>query len=501
LTGNLSKSLSKVAYFTPQRRFWVIILKYKIMKQKGVLLAVSSLPGRYGVGDFSNCAFDFIKLLKKNNVNLWQILPLNPIGYGHSPYQPFSSYAIDEIYISLEDLKSRGLIGKYNYVPSKARTDYELARKIKENAIYHAYDEFKKNKNNVNKLNKFIKNNPYIDEYTTFITLKEFNDQVSWNQWTRYQNERPNDFKYNKDKHAFAQMILFEEWNKIRKFANKNNIQIVGDVPFYVGYDSSDVYFHKESFLLNEDNSPSWIAGVPPDYFSKDGQRWGNPIWNYEHLYKNEFKAMMDRLVYASKMYDIVRIDHFRAFDSYWAINPNCPTAVDGEWRYPNGYLFFETLFKKYPEINIIVEDLGDLRGQVIELRDHFNLPGMRELEFTIYEDEFLNKRVERENQTYYTTTHDNETLVEWVNKQSKVDQRRLLKRMNELNMKGKTLPEKLIHYALNRKERIIVISVSDILSMDKTQRMNCPGIIDEVNWTFKLKNLKALSLRLKDFY
>ena len=471
------------------------------MGKRGILLAVSSLPGKYAVGDFSDEAFEFVKILKRNHVDVWQILPLNPIGYGHSPYQPFSSYVFDEIYISLEDLRKRGLIGHVNRVKSKARTNYELARKIKEKAIYLAFENFKKTHKNLNILRRFIDENPYIQEYAEFISLKELNEGKSWSEWTVKMEDKKDDFVYLVEKHAFAQMILFEQWDKIRKFANKNGIEIVGDVPFYVGYDSSDVYFHRESFLLDEKFNPTKIAGVPPDYFSKDGQRWGNPIWNWEHLYRNEFKAMMDRLAYAADMYDIVRLDHFRAFDSYWQINPSCPTAVDGEWKFPDGYGFFNTLYKKYPNINLIVEDLGDLRPEVLTLRDHFKLPGMRELEFTIEDDELNGKHLEVENMIYYTSTHDNETLLEWTTKLTKATKEKLLKRMNELGMKGRNLTEKLVSYALHRKEKLVVVSVQDLLCMNKTHRMNEPGLVNDVNWTFKLIDFKKLEKTLKRFY
>ena len=471
------------------------------MGKRGILLAVSSLPGKYGVGDFSDEAFKLIRILESHSINVWQILPLNPIGYGHSPYQPFSSFTFDEIYISLEDLRKRGLIGRVNKVRSRARTNYELARSIKEKCIYEAFEVFKKSPRNMAKLSKFIKDNPYVKEYAEFITLKELNNGVSWSEWKISKEDKPEEFNYLTLKHSFAQFILFDEWNKIRKYANKHGIEIVGDVPFYVGYDSSDVYFHKESFLLDEKFNPTKIAGVPPDYFSKDGQRWGNPIWNWDYLYNHEFKAMMDRLYFASKFYDIVRLDHFRAFDSYWAINPACETAIDGEWKYPHGDWFFDTLYYKYPHINIIVEDLGDLRPEVLVLRDKYNLPGMRELEFTFFEDELLNKRIEVENMIYYTSTHDNETLLEWTTKLTFDQKQKLLNRLKELGINGKTITDKLVRYALTRKEKLVIISASDLLGLNKSHRMNEPGKVNEVNWTFKLISFNKFSRALYKFF
>ena len=383
-------------------------------KNRGILMPIASLPNVCGVGDFGGSAYAFVDLLVKAKFNYWQILPLNPIGFGHSPYQSTSSFAFDEIYISLEDLKNRNLISNFEIVNQSDKSDFEQARKIKEKAIEEAFANFSKDGSNLEKLNKFLKQNKRIKEYAFYITLRDLNDKKQWNMWKITEISMQNATFL---KHAFAQMILFEEWKKIRKFANKNGVQIIGDIPFYVGYDSSDVYFNKSSFLLDKKYNPTAVAGVPPDYFSKNGQRWGNPIWNWDYLEKHDFGVMMERLAFASKLYDITRIDHFRAFDSYWAINPKCKTAKDGKWKYPNGYGFFNRLFEKYPDINIIVEDLGDLRDEVLQLRDHFNLAGMRNEQFTIFDDELNGKRVEKFNQLYCSGTHDNETILEWSEK------------------------------------------------------------------------------------
>ena len=470
------------------------------MQEKGILFPVSSLPGKYGIGDFSNEAYDFIRLLKKNNINVWQILPLNPIGYGHSPYQSFSSYAFDEIYISLNDLKRRGYISKYVKVPQVDKINYEKARIIKEKAINRAYINFSKEPKNKKKIDDFIKDNPLIFEYAKFITLKELNNSNSWDNWIIFENDKKDEFTFNVRKHIFAQLIMSEEWQKIKDFANSKNIKIMGDIPFYVGYDSSDVYFHKESFYLDDHDKPTCIAGVPPDYFSEYGQRWGNPIFNWEYLYKTNFKMLIERIGFASKLYDIIRLDHFRAFDSYWSINPNCLTAIDGEWKYPDGRGFLKALFSAYPNIKIVAEDLGELRPEVYELRDAFNLPGMRNLQFTIFDDEIFDKRVEKENMFYYSSTHDNETLNEWVNKRTEDETKQLISRLNELKIRGNNLVEKLINYSLTRKEKCIILNATDILPAEKTHRINIPGEINDTNWTFKLTSFNELEKSINKF-
>lgn len=444
------------------------------MRQTGILLAISSLPGRYGIGDFdSKKVFSLIRSLKKNHISHWQILPLAPIGYGHSPYQPFSSYAIDEVYIDLQDLADRKLIKLPERVKSTCKTNFEAAKILKDEYIIKAFNNFVKKEENLNTLKSFLKANKEIDEYAEFISLKEQNNNISWNEWSILKVD-----ENRKLRHGFAQMILLEQWDKIRFFAKKQNIKIIGDVPFYVGFDSSDVYYHRNYFLLDEKFNPTVVAGVPPDFFSEDGQKWGNPIYNWDVIEKEDFMFIVKRIEAASKMYDVVRLDHFRAFDSYWAINPACPNAADGEWRFPNGYGVFNKVFERNPNIDIIAEDLGDLRPEVLVLKNHFKMPGMRILEFSIWDEMTKGKVFDTDNTVYYTGTHDNETLLGWL---KTAEEDWLPKRKDQHRY--------LLNYALNRKEYLVILPAQDVMCLDNSCRMNCPGIIDDFNWTWKLNN------------
>ncbi|MFA5283761.1 MAG: 4-alpha-glucanotransferase [Bacilli bacterium] len=467
------------------------------MKNVGVLCAVSSLEGRHSIGEFGPSVLKFLDILKRNKITHWQILPLNPLGYGNSPYQTYSSFAIDPIYLSYDWLLKAKLVSKKANDEDLNYIDYKRARLFKEALISEAYHNYIKN--NFFDYHEFSINNPGLAEYACFISLKKFFNEVSWNRWDSQHlnskadiDELPIEIQEYAKMQLFAQKILFEQWRDIKSYANSKGIKIIGDLPFYVGYDSSDVYYAKEFFLLDNDFNPTLIAGVPPDYFSKDGQRWGNPIYNWQSLERDHFGFLIYRLKCASEIYDVVRLDHFRAFDSYWAINPDCSTAIDGKWHYPPGYKFFDTLFNQYPDIHLIAEDLGDLRKEVAILKDHFHLPGMKVMQFSLLDElssDYSNGEV---NTIYYTGTHDNDTLRGWYHSLSK-KKRALIDKYHVRYHRNFDYLDKLLYLAINRNERLTIIPVQDILRLSSSSRMNTPSTITKNNWTFKLKNYDAL--------
>ncbi len=470
------------------------------MKEVGILCAISSLCGEYGIGDFGIQCQKFIDILKKNKVSYWQILPLNPTGYGHSPYQPYSSFALDPIYICLDDLYRDKLISKKEKITSSEKVDYFLARQIKEHAIKEAYFNFIKN-NHFDYVS-YAKDNPGLAEYACFIALKEFNENKSWEKWDNQEilttniDELPPEIALEAKIQLFAQKILLTQWLNIKEYANKSGIKIIGDLPFYVGLDSSDVYYARDFFLLDENHSPKLIAGVPPDYFSKTGQRWGNPIYNWDALKKDDYGFLSYRIYCANQLYDVVRLDHFRAFDSYWAINPRCETAIDGKWCYPNGYDFFNALYQKYPSINLIAEDLGDLRKEVLILKDHFHLPGMKIMQFTILDE--LKRGVDNDaiDTIYYTGTHDNDTLLGWYSSLTKKE-KTLISRYHISYHKDFDAMDKLLYIAMHKRERLTIFPLQDVLRLPSKARMNTPSTINEVNWTWKIKDFSDVNSRL----
>ena len=392
-------------------------------RQAGLLLSVTALPGKYGIGDFGESAFTFIDLLKTAGFSLWQILPLNPLGYGNSPYQPYSSFAIDEQFVDLEALVKEGLlngIDECDVIQGKVK--YDAVKAFKLSHLKRAYDIFLQKDYAAQQLDEFAASHPWIPDWSVFMMFKR-RYPSSWNEWPKeaasWIETRPalnKQDQYDSRFEIFIQMVLYRQWQKVHEYALANGIKIIGDIPFYVGFDSVDVWGNQDAFLLDKKTHlPSCVAGVPPDYFSETGQRWGNPIYNWELLEKNGFEFLVNRIYLNSTLYDIIRLDHFRAFDTYWKIPAECETAIDGKWIEAPGYKFFDLLLGKYPNLQIIAEDLGDLRPEVLELRDHYDFPGMNVIQFTFEDCEFLHKGDwNRVNSVAYLDTHDNDTMLSY---------------------------------------------------------------------------------------
>ena len=390
------------------------------MRETGILMPVSSLPSRTGVGELGRETKDFLDYLKEAGVKIWQILPLNPVGYGNSPYQPYSSCAGDEIYISLETLYEQGLLKDLPpaFLEKETHVRYDQVRAWKESYLREAFSRFEETDDY-----KTFAQQSWVLEYGMFRALKEKNENRCWNEWDtadktwpEAKKEVPLEIAHEAAYQMFLQYIFFCQWMEIKKTANENGIQIMGDVPFYVGVDSVDVWAGKDNFLLDTDGRPTFIAGVPPDYFSATGQRWGNPIYDWDYLKENGYQFWVDRIGYSSQLFDIIRIDHFRAFDTFWKIPATCPTAIEGEWIEAPGYEVIDTLLEKIPEVNLVAEDLGDLRPEVLELKEHYHFKGMKILVFSIDTSGKYAKDIfhDVENMIIYTGTHDNDTLMEW---------------------------------------------------------------------------------------
>lgn len=461
------------------------------MKKSGILMPIASLPSQRGIGDFGPSAYEFVSLCKKSGFKIWQILPLNPLGYGNSPYQPYSSKAMDELYISLDVLMEEGLLNSVESFNQDAQCiDYEAVRDYKKQYLKQAYDNFEGD----DEFEKFI-DNKWVQDYAIFITFKKANGMKCWNEWPDKLKFLTEDSKLDFDEYKasihyemFIQYILLKQWKKLRSYANVHGIEVMGDIPFYVGLDSDDVWLNKNLFLLDKDGHPTFVAGVPPDYFSEDGQRWGNPIYNWEELEKEHFSFWLDRLNYMSELFDIVRIDHFRAFDTYWKIIESCPTAKDGEWMEAPGYKVFNAIYEKYPSIKIVAEDLGLMRDEVYELRDAFNLMGMRIVQYSWNPPKMGQ---DKENLLIYTGTHDNEPMRSWYSKMSKNEKMTTLRYFKKHNFRYPIIVDNFIQYTLNSNADIAIISIVDVLNKKIDCRLNTPGTVGKPNWQWKLSSFK----------
>ena len=467
------------------------------MKYRGVLLAVASLPSPFGIGDMGTNAYKFIDWLKARDYNLWQILPLNPLGFGNSPYQAYSSFAGDEIYLSLELLVSENLLSNADIKQFNAESsyiDYAQVRCAKNHMLQLAYLNFRHHHDFQLQLTELVKNNPWLSDYAVFMALKKANQLKPWNLWPLAHKNWIKDRQLDLSDYAdminyelFVQFIFFKQWFKLKEYANQQGIAIMGDIPIYLGHDSVEVWQNQELFLLDADGNPAVVAGVPPDYFSATGQRWGNPIYNWEQLAATKFRFWINRLRETMKMFDIIRLDHFRAFDSYWQIPASCPTAVEGSWELAPGYALFDTIFKELPSIKLIVEDLGDLRPEVLALRDYFQLSGMQVFQLKFNPCGNNSEFEQSHNTVLYTGTHDNNTLRGWYKSLSRW-QRKLLKQ--RFKAKDSNIVFKILKYMANCKANYIIIPFQDILDLDEKARINFPGKIGSPNWEWKLSKL-----------
>ncbi|MFC2584760.1 MAG: 4-alpha-glucanotransferase [Lachnoanaerobaculum saburreum] len=472
------------------------------MKKTGILMPVSALPSTTGVGELGRASYQWIDIMKENGVKIWQILPLNPVGYGNSPYQPYSSCAGDELYISLDLLYDAGLLDKKpdNFRENAKSVDYTAVRAFKENYLREAFEKFLVKNGSEEPAYKDFISQEWVYTYGVFRALKLRNKGACWNEWKTEDKDWPNNRKpLTKDVEeevryqCFLQYIFFTQWMNVKKYANEAGIEIMGDVPFYVGLDSVDVWSGKENFLLDTDGRPVFIAGVPPDYFSATGQRWGNPIYDWEYLKKNGYKFWVDRIGYSNKLFDIIRIDHFRAFDTFWKIPASCPTAVDGEWIEAPGYEVIDTLNKEIPDVNLVAEDLGNLRPEVLELKDHYHLKGMRILLFSIDTNGKYARDISKdiENIIFYTGTHDNDTLMQWYKGLTVATKRKVREFLKKQCIKSGSIKDRLLTYVLNSKAEYAIIPLADIIGLGKEGHINTPGTVGSPNWEWHMTDFK----------
>lgn len=465
-------------------------------------MPLSSLPSDTGVGELGRNACRWLDILKENGVGIWQILPLNPVGYGNSPYQPYSSCAGDELYISLELLCEEGLLKEMPspFRENEKRLDYDAVRKFKEPYLRNAYQNFTDKKMQANtKYQEFI-SQEWVREYGVFRALKSANNGACWNEWKQEDKEWPEkrtalqpEVEDEAQYQMFLQYLFYTQWMNVKKAANEKGIEIMGDVPFYVGVDSVDVWAGKDNFLLDTDGRPVFIAGVPPDYFSATGQRWGNPIYDWDYMKGNGYRFWVDRIGYSSRLFDIIRIDHFRAFDTFWKIPASCPTAVDGEWIEAPGYEVLDTLKRKIPDVNLVAEDLGDLRPEVLELKNHYHLKGMKILVFSIKTDGkyAYDTAQDMENTIIYTGTHDNDTLMEWYQGLNVAAKRKVRIFLKKQGIKDGSVKDRLLSYILRSKAEYAIIPMADILGQGKEGHINTPGTVGSPNWEWRMPHFR----------
>lgn len=459
----------------------------------GVLLHPTSLPSRYGIGDLGEGAYAFIDFLVKAKQTVWQVLPLGPTGFGDSPYQSFSAFAGNPMLISPDKLVESG------YLPARAldivpdfphgRVDFGSVIEYKGRLLKLAYQYFDSNADLSRRrvLESFSANQAqWLDDFSLFMALKEHhkeNDGGAWNTWPKPVAQHLPDAIENWSARLaeevafqkFTQFLFYEQWLSLKDYANSKGIRIIGDVPIFVAFDSADVWSKPDLYFLDRDNAPIVVAGVPPDYFSETGQRWGNPLYRWDVMKQDNYAWWAERLRMVFTQVDIVRIDHFRGFEAYWEIPADEPTAVVGRWLKGPGAEFFEQMRQALGDLPIIAEDLGVITAEVTALRDRFEFPGMKILQFAFGGERnsaFLPHSFDK-NCVVYTGTHDNETSAGWYDNAS-ADERDHVRRY--VARDGHDIVWDMIRLAYSSVADTAVVPMQDLMALGNEARMNYPG-------------------------
>ena len=481
------------------------------MRRNGMLLPIASLPSPYGIGGFSKEAYEFIDLLEETGQKLWQILPLGPTSYGDSPYQSFSTFAGNPYFIDLDTLAEKGWLTKEaceasDYGDNESYIDYGRIYNSRFVLLKQAFlnsDIFSDEK-----FTEFCKaNQHWLPDYALYMALKNQNDGKSWIEWEEeirlrkpeavecYKKELEEECNF----YEFLQYEFHEQWTKVKEYAHKKGIQIVGDVPIYVAFDSADTWANPELFQLDEKNLPLGVAGCPPDAFSATGQLWGNPLYNWAYHKKTGYDWWLKRIAYCFDLYDIVRIDHFRGFDEYYSIPYGDETAVNGHWEKGPGMDLFDTVKEKLGELDIIAEDLGFLTESVFQLLKDSGYPGMKVLQFAFdpsEDSDYLTYKYQR-NCVVYTGTHDNDTTAGWFEKLSDGDREVALRYMNSFYTPKEEQHWDLIALAMRSTADTCIIPVQDFLGLGSEARINMPSTLGD-NWKWRMTK-GAFSEELKE--
>lgn len=487
----------------------------KFSRSAGILLHPSSLPGKFGIGDLGHEAYNFINFLESAGQTLWQVFPLGPTGYGDSPYQCFSAFAGNPLLISLELLNQEDLLSAEDLNHSHNwRTDHidfgELIN-YKTGLLKKAYENFKNSGNKSNVVfSDFISDNQYwLNDFALFMAVKQYHGGVLWTEWTEEiafrkkgaVEEWTKKLEDEIDYQIFIQAKFDEQWKNVKKYANDKGIKIIGDLPIFIAYDSSDLWANKELFTVSQNGKLETVAGVPPDYFSATGQLWGNPLYKWDKMKEDDFLWWRQRFGKMYELVDIVRIDHFRGFEAFWEIPGDAPTAITGRWVKAPGYELFNTLKDKLGDVPILAEDLGVITKGVEKLRDTFNFPGMKILQFAFgdkMEKKFLPHNHVK-NCVVYTGSHDNDTTRGFFEKEQQNGSGIYEWAQNYLGFYGEDIRSEVIRAAYKSVADIVIIPMQDILNLGSEARMNFPGTLGG-NWTWRF-TWDQVNSHLADFY
>lgn len=471
------------------------------MRASGILLPITSLPSAYGIGTFSKEAYAFVDFLEKAGQKYWQVLPFGSTGYGDSPYQSFSTFAGNPYFVDLETLIKEGLLTKNECEDADYGSNVE---QVEYDKIYHsrfqllrvAYGRFKLQVNN--RFENFCEEEKaWLEDYSLFMAIKNHFDDKGIDEWEEDVRLRKVEAleKYKECLaddvilYKFIQFKFFEQWKSLKMYANSKGIKIIGDIPIYVAYDSADTWANKKLFQFDNEGRPVAVAGCPPDSFSATGQLWGNPLYDWEYHKATGYEWWIRRIAFCFKLYDVVRVDHFRGFDEYYSIPYGAKDAVIGKWEQGPGYDIFEHIKDSLGDVDIIAEDLGFLTDSSRALVAECGYPGMKIIQFAFdsrEESDYLPHNYDK-NCVVYTGTHDNDTVVGWYNALCEHDKKFAMAYVNNSNSTLKDIHWDYIKFALSSVAKLAIIPMQDYLGLDSSARINIPSTLGG-NWTWRMK-------------
>jgi 4-alpha-glucanotransferase len=494
-------------------------------RASGILLHPTSLPGRFGIGDLGSEAYRFADFLVDSGQHLWQMLPLGPSGYGNSPYQCLSVFAGNPLLISPEQLAEEGFLNTSDLdsapLFSENCVNYDAVVSFKIPLLQKSFEIFERKATSTvrEQFENFCRENAsWLEVYSLFTALKEAHSLATWNTWAEdIRNRQPQALLKWSSKlshdircHQYYQYLFFKQWTRLKEYCNEHKIRLIGDIPIFVALDSAEVWSHPEMFYLDANGSPTVVAGVPPDYFSRTGQLWGNPLYRWDVMAQDGYKWWIERFQTVQKMADIIRLDHFRGFEKYWEVHGSDTTAINGRWVPGPGAEIFEAIQKALGALPIIAEDLGVITPEVHALRDQFGFPGMRVLQFA-FSDDSKSHRPQNypQNCVVYTGTHDNNTTIGWFrgddiggstqSREQRNKERQLA--LKYLGTNGDEINWDFIRLAMLSVADTAIVPLQDVIGLGGEARMNLPGKTTG-NWRWRFKAgmlIRPMSDRLRE--
>jgi len=463
-------------------------------RRAGILLHPTSLPGPYASGDIGHSAYRFIEFLANSGCTVWQMLPLGPTHSDDSPYQCLSVHAGNPLLISLDWLVEKGWLDLDKISAEKNSKKFRLKclNEAHRNFITDSNKLWQKEFDAFKRLHK-----EWLDDYTLFIAIKRSQHGKSWNEWPEELTQRNkqalklarNEYAESISQIEFEQFVFFTQWHELKEYAHQHNVKLFGDMPIFVSYDSADVWAQRENFLLNKKGEALFVAGVPPDAFSDEGQRWGNPLYDWQYMQSSKFDWWKQRFETQLELFDLIRIDHFRGFEACWQIAADEETAINGEWVKTPGQSLLKELFKTFKSLPLVAEDLGLITEEVQKLRKEFSLPGMKILQFA-FDGDARNQYLPHNHEAssvVYTGTHDNDTSLGWYQSLNESARRQLHEYLGVQEFSQLDMPWVFNRLALASVANLAILPMQDILSLDSSHRMNVPGTTED-NWQWRFE-------------